>query len=301
VIARVASDRVVDPSGGTASQVAMTLGRLSENPGSVIRRQNRDQTMKLSSALKKRATELKFHKSVIVVRQLRKSLVDAYPSLLLRTSKARRDLLVSEFNKCATVEECIGFTRRHMNGGSCQIPWEIESALRLIGDGTPKVLCEIGTFEGGTSLLFIRFLPSLEAMVCIDIHVKNKEILKLLAPPSLQLKFFDMPSYAERTVNKVTEFLGGRAIDALFIDGDHRYEGVKKDFLSYRHLVKDGGKILFHDIVQEKGTGRAWAGGVPKIWQELSPHYPHREFINNPDQEGFGIGSLTYSSETPII
>jgi cephalosporin hydroxylase len=252
--------------------------------------------MTLSSTIKERVTELKFHKSVMAVRQLKKSLADAYPSMLLRWSKARRDLLVAEFNKCSTVEECIEFTQRHMNGGSCQIPWEIQSALKLIGAASPKVMCEIGTFDGGTSLLFIRFLSTLEVMVCIDLHVKNKEILKLLAPPNLQLQFLDMPSYSERTVSKVIEFLKGRMIDALFIDGDHRYEGVKKDFLFYRRFVKDGGQILFHDIVQEKGLGRAWAGGVPKIWKELSPHYPHREFIQNPEQAGFGIGSLTYSS-----
>ena len=132
-------------------------------------------------------------------------------------------------------------------------------------------------------------------MICIDLYVKNREILKLLAPKNLDLQFFDMPSYSERTVSKVSKSLKGRAIDVLFIDGDHRYEGVKKDFLFYRSLVNDGGQILFHDIVEENGPGKAWAGGVPKFWRELSPHYPHREFIRNPDQEGFGIGSLTFS------
>jgi cephalosporin hydroxylase len=182
-----------------------------------------------------------------------------------------------------------------MGEGSCQIPSEIKAAIEFIGRANPKVMCEIGTFDGGTSLLFIRFLPTLERMICIDLHVKNKDLLRLLAPPTLQLKFFDMPSYAERTVTKVAQFLRGRMIDALFIDGDHRYEGVKSDFLAYRRFVRDGGQILFHDIVQEKGNGRAWAGGVPSLWKELAPHYPHREFIDSPDQEGFGIGCVTYT------
>lgn len=139
-------------------------------------------------------------------------------------------------------------------------------------------------------------------MLCIDLYVKNKEILKLLAPSNQQLEFFDMPSYSQGTVDKVAKFLKGRMIDALFIDGDHRYEGVKHDFLCYRPFVKDGGLILFHDIGEDKGGGRAWAGGVPTLWKELSPVCPHNEFVNSRDQEGFGIGVLTYSRavELPV-
>ena len=36
-------------------------------------------------------------------------------------------------------------------------------------------------------------------------------------------------------------------IDLLFIDGDHSYEGVKKDFELYSKLISDNGMILIHD------------------------------------------------------
>jgi len=36
-------------------------------------------------------------------------------------------------------------------------------------------------------------------------------------------------------------------IDLLFIDGDHSYEGVKKDFDLYSKLLKPNGLILIHD------------------------------------------------------
>jgi cephalosporin hydroxylase len=247
-----------------------------------------------SHFLKERLNELKFHRSLVAVRQARKLLKDVVPSMQLKWNRSLRERLIAEFQECTTVEQCIDFTKRHMQTGSCQIPFEIKSAIELIGSTRPKVMCEIGTLDGGTSLLFIRLLSTLEVMICIDLHVKNKELLKLLAPPGLQLKFVDMPSYADRTVDKVSRFLNGRSIDALFIDGDHRYEGVKKDFTAYRGFVRNGGQILFHDIVQEKGTSKAWAGGEPKIWKELSPQYAHHEFINDQDQDGFGIGSLTY-------
>jgi hypothetical protein len=36
-------------------------------------------------------------------------------------------------------------------------------------------------------------------------------------------------------------------IDFLFIDGDHSYEGVKKDFELYSKIISDNGTIVLHD------------------------------------------------------
>lgn len=36
-------------------------------------------------------------------------------------------------------------------------------------------------------------------------------------------------------------------IDVLFIDGDHSYEGVKKDFDLYSNIISENGIIVFHD------------------------------------------------------
>jgi hypothetical protein len=245
--------------------------------------------------MKERLMKLKFHESLVGIRQMRKSLADAYPSMLLRFSRKKRGALLRDFKRCSTVQDCIEFAERHTRAGSCQIPWEIESAIELIASAHPKAMCEIGTLDGGTSILLSRFLTTLELMICIDLYVKNKKMLKLLAPPDQELHFFDMPSYSDRTVAKVTSFLGGRMLDAVFIDGDHRYESVKQDFLRYRPFVREGGMILFHDIMEDDGHGRVWAGGVPKFWRELSPYYPHTEFVHRHDQQGFGIGVLTYS------
>lgn len=49
-------------------------------------------------------------------------------------------------------------------------------------------------------------------------------------------------------------------IHLLFIDGDHNYEGVKKDWDLYRPLLKKNSLVAFHD------TG--WAEGVNKVIME---------------------------------
>jgi len=41
----------------------------------------------------------------------------------------------------------------------------------------------------------------------------------------------------------VKKILAGRQVDFLFIDGDHSYEGVKKDFEMYSSLVRKGGVV----------------------------------------------------------
>jgi len=49
--------------------------------------------------------------------------------------------------------------------------------------------------------------------------------------------------------------------DFVFIDGDHTYEGVKRDWLDYGPL---GRKVGFHDI-----ANKAYASGVVQFWNEL--------------------------------
>ena len=88
----------------------------------------------------------------------------------------------------------------------------------------------------------------------------------------------------------------------FIIDGDHRYEGVRRDFLAYRHFVRPGGIIVFHDIVPDHRARYGvdtmrWTGGVPQLWEQLKQQYPHQEFIGNPLQDGFGIGALEYDPQ----
>ena len=78
----------------------------------------------------------------------------------------------------------------------------------------------------------------------------------------------------------------------LFIDGDHTYEGVKKDFEMYAPLCRKGGIIAFHDIVPGPLEN---VGGVPEFWNEIKGKYKHKELVRNSQQGqqgGYGIGIL---------
>ena len=48
--------------------------------------------------------------------------------------------------------------------------------------------------------------------------------------------------------------------DFLFIDGDHSFEGVHRDFESYKNKISKNGVIAFHDarIFDQGWTTKEW-------------------------------------------
>jgi cephalosporin hydroxylase len=252
--------------------------------------------MKANTAIIDRATE----SLVSWARGVRFWIRDMRQAIGLSLRPAKRNAVNAEFLSASSVSEISNFTSKYMDSGICQLPSEIEPALSEVATIKPRTLCEIGTATGGNSLLMSRLLDSIDYMICIDLYVRNKAYLKLLRRPGLSIAFINASSYAPRTVKNVAKLLKGRKIDVLFIDGDHRYEGVLKDFLLYRDFVQEGGYILFHDIVLDQEDGWIYSGGVPILWEQLRDHYPTKEFVQSRDQKGFGIGLLRYSREAML-
>jgi cephalosporin hydroxylase len=225
------------------------------------------------------------------------------PSLLFLSNAARRRQTQRELRGCNNVEELLAFTQRHLGTGSIQRVREIEGALWFLQeelkDQTSLAVCEIGTEYGGTNLLLGHALPRVELLIGVDLWVKHAPHLQAFRPPNQELHLVNGSSYDPRTVARLASLLNGRLLDVLFIDGDHRYEGVKQDFLHYRHFVRGGGFILFHDIVPDANarfgqSTTSWAGGVPLLWHRLKEWYPHHEWVQDPQQDGLGIGALRY-------
>lgn len=81
-----------------------------------------------------------------------------------------------------------------------------------------------------------------------------------------------------------------KCVDFLFIDGDHTYEGVKKDFEMYSPFVKNGGCIAFHDI-KDTQKHRERQVEVAKFWNEIKNDYEYVEF-SDPLVDWGGIGAL---------
>lgn len=156
-----------------------------------------------------------------------------------------------------------------------------------------KVVLEIGAWRGYSmevwfKLLRPEFLISIEndaeVLEFLDGRIARGE-LSYITPEPIIIRG---TSYAPEIVSNVIHMLGGRQLDFLFIDGDHRYDAVKKDFEAYAPLVKKGGIIAFHDVGLE---GQKWdeAGvQVKKFFNEVKKDYKHAQYQ---DEEGKGTGT----------
>ena len=93
-------------------------------------------------------------------------------------------------------------------------------------------------------------------------------------------------SHRPETLERVRACLGdggvARPLDFAFIDGDHTYDGVRQDFFMYGPLVRAGGLIAFHDIVERPAYPDI---EVHRFWNEIKGRYPSRELIG---EEGTG-------------
>ena len=92
-------------------------------------------------------------------------------------------------------------------------------------------------------------------LTAVDLGDRSDRITDELMP---YLRMVVGNTHDEKTLNKVND----REYNILFIDAGHSYEDVKKDYKMYSPLVKDGGFIILHDVVNENC-------GVPRFWAEL--------------------------------
>jgi predicted O-methyltransferase YrrM len=205
----------------------------------------------------------------------------------------------SDFLNSQTVEAHFGLSSRFF--GAHQIQAEIVGLLKWAAETCPRIVCEIGTAMGGTTYLLGQSLETVDHLIGIDLFVRHRKRLRYFSRPGQRLSFFEGSSYAPETVARVRSLLGAQKLDLLFIDGDHNFAGVARDFDLYRHFVRDGGIIVFHDIVEDYRTryGRqtaSWTGDVPRFWREIKPFYRTSEFVESREQDGLGIGALVYDS-----
>jgi len=175
---------------------------------------------------------------------------------------------------------------------------EILKLLTILDRMKPKSILEIGTARGGTLFLFSRIASEDASIISVDLpdgqfgggYPKWEiPLYKSFALANQQIHLIRADSHDGATFEKVKTILNGKEIDFLFVDGDHTYEGVGKDFEMYGSLVKKNGIIAFHDIVVGPPESD---GEVGKFWNEIKRRYEHIEIVNDRYQNHAGIGLL---------
>lgn len=179
-----------------------------------------------------------------------------------------------------------------------QIRHELQEILKRVMNIKPEVVFEIGTANGGTLFLFSRIASQDATIISVDLpgggfgggyRARRIPLYKAFTQKKQTIHLIRADSHSNTTLEKVKALLGDKYIDFLFIDGDHSYYGVKRDFEMYGPLVKKGGIVAFHDIViHPPKTGCE----VSKYWQEIRGNYKSEEIVLDWGQNWAGIGII---------
>ena len=153
-------------------------------------------------------------------------------------------------------------------------PVELAYLLKLASRS--QSILEIGSRYGDVLRLMSRQMKS-GRVVAVDLpnifpwgedsEADLKANVEEMRKEGFDVHLFLADSTAPETVADVHD-LG--PFDLVFIDGDHRYEGVRLDWLNYGPL---GRTVVFHDIVKPKPNERQELG-VWKLWQEITAADP---------------------------
>jgi len=167
-----------------------------------------------------------------------------------------------------------------------QIPREYAHLLMFLKEYDAKSYLELGIGQGGSFLLNSIFQTNLKVCHCVDgcnyqkdhataffdqyssINNKIKYLAKL--KPSTNIIFFnhDTDNFFNKVIDESYKY------DIIFIDADHSYEGVLKDYNNALKHLNDNGLLIFHDIANE-------TTGVKKMWESLKSDQKVIEFVNS--------------------
>lgn len=185
-----------------------------------------------------------------------------------------------------------------------QVRSEILQLAKLLKELAPQRSLEIGTNYGGTLLLLCTISPPGANIISIDLPygpfgggypLRKIPIFRTFPRNGQELHLIRADSHSEETKKRVLRLLSGERLDYVFIDADHTYAGVSRDFAMYAPLLRSGGVLAFHDIVTHDRNTRS---DVEKFWNEVKQDYKHLEIVERPDSGNVPVAVTGSTMET---
>ncbi len=179
-----------------------------------------------------------------------------------------------------------------------QIQEEFIPLLEELKRISPKTILEIGTDKGGSLFCFAKLAPKNATIISIELPPSiwaggyprwREKVYYSFTKSGQKMHLIRGNSHLQQTFEKLKTILGENKIDFLFIDADHSYYGVKKDFEMYAPLVRSGGIVAFHDIVEYP---KEYDNQVSVFWNEIKNQYRFKELVKDWNQRCCGIGIL---------
>lgn len=216
--------------------------------------------------------------------------IGTYRHLVLAALALRRAARAAQ-EPADVVDASFGISVGELSITPVQTRSEIIELLSLLRDERPRRVLEVGTANGGTLYLLAWAAARDARLLSIDLRELprvRRLLLRSFGGRRQRILLMTADSHTAGTRAAVQRFLGGAPLDLLFVDGDHSYDGVRRDYDLYAPLVRPGGLIAFHDIVDGPETA---VGGVPRFWREVRASLADPlELVESWSQGGYGIG-----------
>ncbi|MGF1493829.1 MAG: TylF/MycF/NovP-related O-methyltransferase [Microcoleaceae cyanobacterium] len=160
--------------------------------------------------------------------------------------------LVAEFNQDDPVANGV------LSQMSKNERFQIYYALRQVlpHSDQPLYFIEVGSYAGSSLLLTVQGLRRVTDKFhgfAID-PAKRPQLDQVLQSVGNQVTYLQM--FSHQAIGQLTTYFQkvNQPPLCIFIDGDHRYEGVKQDIVNYFPLLAPGGLMLFHDFLPPLNT-----------------------------------------------
>ncbi|MGE5748489.1 MAG: class I SAM-dependent methyltransferase [Gemmatimonas sp.] len=159
-------------------------------------------------------------------------------------------------------------------GDSAYLLYGLTRALK------PSVAVEIGSARGKSACFVGQALKENGSgkLFAIDPHARtdwnDEDSIDTLDEMRRNIRTLKL----ERQIEIIRDVSAGAAgrwmlpIDMIFIDGDHSYEGVKRDWELFAPFVKQFGVVVFHDTIWDLKPDSPYSRadmGVPAFVEEL--------------------------------
>ncbi|CAN7361570.1 class I SAM-dependent methyltransferase [Phenylobacterium sp. LjRoot219] len=141
--------------------------------------------------------------------------------------------------------------------GVQQIPTEYIDFLMYVAKLSIKTGIEVGVWYGASSYFTAAVLQRANPDFMMTM-VDNED--RLVGYPE-----FSSVLNIEKRVPATAEDCAGEVYDFVFIDGDHAYEGIQRDYLLLGRYARRA--VAFHDV--RGAEFDQFAGGTRRFWQEF--------------------------------
>lgn len=132
---------------------------------------------------------------------------------------------------------------------------------KLFGDRKVNVI-EIGTMAGENAESILKNLNVCNIFL-IDPYENSKEYPNIKEVEKVAIKRLHLPKLYDRKIwikgysDEAVKLFPKVKLNFVYIDGSHEYKQVKKDMNNYWKIVKKGGIMAGHDIINHDGVSKA--------------------------------------------